>query len=70
MGNSPCRRYSLLGIAHPIVGPPFRFRECIGRRIYNEVVIEKKAPTCDLDITFVKCKLYKISVIKFFWTIV
>ena len=27
MGSSPCRKVSLLGIAHPIVGTPFRYKE-------------------------------------------
>ena len=33
---------SLLGIAHPVMGPPFRYRECTGRRRSNKVVIVKK----------------------------
>ena len=24
MGSNPCRRLSLLGFAHPVVGPPFQ----------------------------------------------
>ena len=27
MGSNPCRRLSLLGFAHPIVGPPFQVHE-------------------------------------------
>ena len=26
MGSNPCRRLSLLGFAHPVVGPPSRYR--------------------------------------------
>ena len=69
MGNSPCRRISLLGIVHPVVGPPFRYGECIGRQRSDEAVIMKEV-VCGLDITFVKSILYKIIIIKFFWTIV
>ena len=42
-GSSPCRRISLLGIAYPVVGPPFMYRECTGRRRSDETVIAKKA---------------------------
>ena len=34
--------YSLLEIAHPVVGPLFRYRECVGRRRSLEADIEKK----------------------------
>ena len=27
VGSNPCRRLSLLGFAHPIVGPPFQVHE-------------------------------------------
>ena len=27
VGSSPCKRIFLLGIAHPVVGPPFKYRE-------------------------------------------
>ena len=27
MGSNPCRRLSLLGFAHPVVGPPFQVHE-------------------------------------------
>ena len=27
VGSSPCRRFSLLGIAHPVVGPSFQEHE-------------------------------------------
>ena len=53
MGGSPCRNYSLLGIAHPIMGPPFRYRECAGRRRSLEADIEKKVGLW-LDLYFVK----------------
>ena len=32
--------YSLLGFAHPIVGPPFKYRECTRS---DEAVIVKEA---------------------------
>ena len=35
-------RIFLLDIAHPDVGPPFRYRGCIGRRRSDEAVIMKK----------------------------
>ena len=53
MGSSPYRRISLLVIAHPIVGPPFRYRECAGRRRSLEADIEKKAG-CGFDSYFCK----------------
>ena len=40
--SSPCRIIFLLSIPHPIVGPPFRYRGCTGRRGSNEAVIMKK----------------------------
>ena len=43
MGSSPCRNYSLLGFAHPVVGPPFRYKEYTGRRRSDEAVIVKEA---------------------------
>ena len=43
MGSIPCRRISLLDIVHPIVGPPFKYRECTGRRHSDEAVIMKEA---------------------------
>ena len=42
-GSSPCRSYSLLGIAHLVVGPPFKYMECAGRRHSLEAVILKEA---------------------------
>ena len=35
-------RNFLLGIAHPVVGPPFRYREFLGRRCSNKAVIAKE----------------------------
>ena len=32
----------LLDIVHPVVGPPFRYRGCTGRRRSNEAVFMKK----------------------------
>ena len=40
--NSHCMRIFLLGIAHLVVGPSFRYRGCIGRRLSDEAVIVKK----------------------------
>ena len=42
MGSSPCRRISLLGFAHPVVVPLFRYKECTGRRRSDEAVIMKE----------------------------
>ena len=36
-------RIFLLGIAHPVMGPPFRYRGCTGRRRSDEVVNMKEA---------------------------
>ena len=36
-------RIFLLGIAHPVVESPFRYRECTGRRRSDEAVIMKEA---------------------------
>ena len=30
VGSNPCRRLSLLGFAHPVVGPPFIYRSGAG----------------------------------------
>ena len=35
--------FTLLGIAHPVVGPPFRCREYAGGRCSLEATIMKKA---------------------------
>ena len=41
--SSPYRRFFLLGIVHPVVGPPFKYRGCTGRRHSDEAMIMKKA---------------------------
>ena len=41
-GSSPCRIIFLLGIAHPVVGSPLKYRGCTGRRRFDEAVIVKK----------------------------
>ena len=41
-GSSPCWRIFLLGITHPVVGLPFRYRGCTGKRRSDEAVIVKK----------------------------
>ena len=43
MGSIPRRIISLLDIAHPVVGPPFKYRECTGRQRSDEAVIIKEA---------------------------
>ena len=42
MGSSPCRNYSLLNIAHPVVGPHSRYRTGTGGRRSIEASIVKK----------------------------
>ena len=42
--------YSLLGIVHPVVGPPFRYREYTGGRL--EAKVMKKASGLWLVINF------------------
>ena len=42
MGSSPCRKFTLLGIAHPLWDPPFKCREYIGGWRSLEVAIVKK----------------------------
>ena len=37
------KRYSLLGIAHPVVRPPFKYRECTERRRSDDAMIMKEA---------------------------
>ena len=43
MGSNSYRKNFLLGIAHPVVGPPFRYKGCIGRRGSNEAMIMEEA---------------------------
>ena len=42
LGGEYCRRIFLLGIAHPVVRPHFKYKGCIGRRRSDETVIMKK----------------------------
>ena len=46
-------RLSLLGIAHPVVGSPFRYKECSGRRRSLEPAFKKKA---ELWLWYIFCK--------------
>ena len=41
MGGGPCKRYSLLGVAHPLWDNPFRCRVDIGGRRLDEAVVNK-----------------------------
>ena len=34
--SSPCKRHSLLGIAHPVVGPPFQVQG-----VYKETMLQR-----------------------------
>ena len=43
MGSSPCKRYSLLGVAHPLWDNPYRYKVDIDGRCSDEAVIVKKA---------------------------
>ena len=36
MGSNPCRRLSLLGITHPVAGPPFKVQG-----VYRETAIRR-----------------------------
>ena len=42
VGSSPCRRLSLLGIAHPIVGKTFKVLEVHQEKAFLEVLVEKE----------------------------
>ena len=42
MGSSPCRRLSLLGIAHPVVGKTFQVLEVHQEKALHEALVEKK----------------------------
>ena len=42
MGSSPCRRLSLLGIAHPVVGKTFQVLEVHQEKARQEALVEKK----------------------------
>ena len=54
-GSSPCKKVFQLGIAHPVVGPPFRNKGCTGRRCSDEAVIMKEA---DVWPWYFLCKKY------------
>ena len=41
MGSNPCKRLSLMGIAHPVVGPSFQVQ-----RVYRETVLRRG---CDCE---------------------
>ena len=43
MGSSPCRRLSLLGIAHPIVGKTFQVLEVHQEKALHEALVKKMA---------------------------
>ena len=49
MGSSPCRRYSLLGVAHPSWDNPFKYKVDTDERRSDEVVIKKKANMWPID---------------------
>ena len=42
MGSSPCRRLSLLGIAHPVVGKIFQVQKIHQEKALHEALVEKK----------------------------
>ena len=42
MGSSPCRKLSLLGIAHPGVGKTFQVLEVHQEKALQEALVEKK----------------------------
>ena len=42
MGSSPCRRFPLLGIAHPVVGKTFQVLEVHQEETLHEALVEKK----------------------------
>ena len=42
MGSSPCRRLSLLSIAHPIVGKTVQILEVHQEKAFHEALVEKK----------------------------
>ena len=69
--GSPCRRIFLLGIAHPVVGPPFQvqgvYKEATLRRGRDYEEGRCVALILPLSNIFVKNILYKRIVTKFFW---
>ena len=52
MGSSPCRRLSLLGIAHPVVGKTFQVLKVHQKKALHEAIVEKKVRMA----CFVFCK--------------
>ena len=42
MGSSLCRRLSLLGIAHPVMGKTFQVLEVHQEKALHDVLVEKK----------------------------
>ena len=50
MGSNPCRRFLLLGIAHPIEDHYFRYRDCSGRRRSLERPIFRRKSDCGFDV--------------------
>ena len=42
MESSPCRRLSLLGIAHPVVGKTFQVLKVHQEKALHDVLVEKK----------------------------
>ena len=42
MGSSPCRKLSLLDIAHPVVGKTFQVLEVHQEKALREALVEKK----------------------------
>ena len=43
MESSPCRKFTLLGIAHPLWDPHFKYREYTDARRSLEAAVMKKA---------------------------
>ena len=48
MGSSPCRKYSLFGVAYPLWDNSFKYRVDTDGQSSDEAVIVKKE-TCGLD---------------------
>ena len=42
VGSSPCRRYSLLGVTHPLWDNPYRYGvDTGGRRSYEALIVKR-----------------------------
>ena len=70
MESNPCRRLSLLGITHPVTGPPFQVQG-----VYREMKLRRgrdyeEGRQVALTILLYKVFYVKRIVIKLFWTIV